>query len=323
MKAGVASSNGLEIRTVPRPSPGPEQVLVRVAAAGMNRADLNAAKGAGVASPESLGKPIGMEWAGEVVEIGRSVSNIKVGQRVMCSGSGGYAEYAVADHGRTIALEGTPLSLVQAAALPLALLTAHDAVVTNGRLAAGESILIQGASSAVGLMSMQIARRVGASLVVATSTNYQRRNALTEFGASLVIDPSEEDWPQQVLDATDGKGVNVVIDMVSGKTVNQNMRASGVLGRIVNVGRLGGASTNFDCDLHAQKRLAYIGVTFRTRTLHEVREIDRRMQTDLWPAIVSGDIGLPVDSEFSLEDGPTAHAYMAANRHFGKIVLKP
>lgn len=323
MKAGVASANGLEIRTVPRPSPGPEQVLVQVMAAGINRADLNAAKGAGVASAESLGKPIGMEWAGEVVEVGKDVLDIKIGQRVMCSGSGGYAEFAVADHGRTIPVEGTSLSIEEAATLPLALLTAHDAVVTNGRLASGESILIQGASSAIGLMCLQIARSMDAGLVAATSTNQQRRSALAEFGANLVIDPIEENWPQQLLDATDGKGVNVIIDMVSGKMVNLNMRASSVLGRIVNVGRLGGATTDFDCNLHAQKRLEYIGVTFRTRTLQEVRDITSKMRADLWPAIVSGDIGLPVDREFSLGDGPAAHAYMTANRHFGKIVLKP
>lgn len=319
MKAGVASASGLEIRRVPRPSPGPEQVLVRVMSAGMNRADLRAAK---VTDP-SLEKPIGMEWAGEVVEVGTDVTDISVGQKVMCSGSGGYAEYAVADHGRTISIEGTSLTMDQAATLPLALLTAHDAVVTNGRLASGDSILVQGASTAVGLMCLQIAHHMGAGFVAGTSTHRQRRDRLKEFGADLAIDPSEEDWPQQVLDATDGKGVNVVIDMVAGKVVNSNMRASSVLGRIVNVGRLGGASTDFDCELHALKRLDYIGVTFRTRTLQEIREINRKMRSDLWPAIVSGDLSLPVDRAFQLDDGPEAHAYMAANQHFGKIVLKP
>lgn len=319
MKAGVASTRGLEVRSVPRPSPSPDQVLVRVMAAGMNRADLGAAK----ATDPSLEKPVGMEWAGEVVQLGTNVTNISVGQKVMCSGSGGYAEYAVADHGRTIPIENTSLTMEQAATLPLALLTAHDAVVTHGRLASGESILVQGASSAVGLMCLQIARHMRTGFVAGTSTNEQRRDKLKDFGANLVIDPSDENWPQQVLDATDGNGVDVVIDMVSGNTVNGNMRASSVLGRIVNVGRLGGASTDFDCDLHALKRLDYVGVTFRTRTLEEIREINRRMYADLWPAIVSGELALPVDRAFDLDDGPAAHAYMAANQHFGKIVLKP
>lgn len=319
MKAGVAGARGLQIRSVPRPSPGPEQVLVRVMSAGMNRADLGAAKATAITTE----KPIGMEWAGEVVEVGANVANFSVGQKVMCSGSGGYAEYAVADHGRTISIEGTSLTLDQAATLPLALLTAHDAVVTHGRLASGDSILVQGASSAVGLMCLQIARLMGAGFVAGTSTHRYRRTRLKEFGADLVIDPSEENWPRHVLEATDAKGVNLVIDMVSGTTVNSNMHASSVLGRIVNVGRLGGACTDFDCDLHALKRLDYIGVTFRTRTLQEVRDINRKMRRDLWSAVVSGDLALPVDRVVPLDDGTAAHAYMASNQHFGKIVLKP
>ena len=323
MKAGVATVNGLEIRSVPRPAPGPEQVLVRVMAAGMNRADLLAAKGQYSPSSDSQDKPIGMEWAGEVVELGSDVRDFHVGQRVMCSGSGGYAEYAVADHKRTIAVDDTSLSFEQAAVLPLALLTAHDAVVTHGRLAAADRVLVQGASSAVGLMCLQIARSKGAGLVVGTSTNEERRGKLEKFGANLVIDPLNDDWPEHVLRATEGKGVDLVVDMVSGRTVNQNMQAAAVLGRIVNVGRLGGGHIEFDCDLHAKKRLNYIGVTFRTRSLEEIREINRKMIEDLWPQVVSGELALPIDRSFSLDEAPQAHAYMAANQHFGKIVLKP
>jgi len=322
MMAGVASANGLEIRAVPRPEPEPHQVLVRVAAAGMNRADLNAAKGAGVASADSHGKPIGMEWAGEVVDMGSDVTGFQIGEKVMCSGTGGYAEYAVSDYGRTMSIEGTQLGMEQAAALPLALLTAHDAVVTNGRLASGDSVLVQGASSAIGLMAMQIAAHLGASLIMGTSSSEQKRGKLKRFGAHLAIDPAREDWLEQVLRATNGKGVNVVIDMVSGKMVTPNMRASSVRGRIVNVGRLGGVNTEFDCDLHAQKRLDYIGVTFRTRTIDEIREISKKAMADLWPLIVSGQLGLPVDKAFSLDEALQAHAYMAVNHHFGKIILK-
>ena len=323
MKAGVATVDGLAIRSVPRPAPGAEQVLVRVMAAGMNRADLLAARGQYSPADDAQDKPIGMEWAGEVVEVGSDVKDIRVGQRIMCSGSGGYAQYAVADHKRTISLEGSSLSFEQAAVLPLALLTAHDAVVTHGRLAQGDSVLVQGASSAVGLMCLQIARSMGAGFVIGTSTNEERRSKLQEYGADLAIDPLHDDWPEQVLAATEGKGVQLVVDMVSGRTVNQNMQASSILGRIVNVGRLGGGHVEFDCDLHAKKRLDYIGVTFRTRSVEEVREINRKMLEDLWSKVLAGDISLPIDRSFSLDEAPQAHAHMAANQHFGKIVLKP
>jgi NADPH:quinone reductase len=323
MKAGVASENGLAIQSIPKPEPADQQILVRVAAAGMNRADLNAAKGAGVASRASLGKAIGMEWAGEVVAVGEAVTTILPGDFVMCSGTGGYAEFAVADVGRALPLGGSGLSVEQAAGLPLALMTAHDAVVSNGRLTAGDSILVHGASSAVGLAAMQIAKLKGASLVIGTSTSVARSARLLEFGADIVFDPSSAKWVDQILEATGGNGVNVIIDMVAGATVNGSMRAAAVLGRMVNVGRLAGATTEFDLDLHALKRLNYIGTTFRTRGIAEVREIVRAMHADLWEAVTTGRIRLPIDRIFALDEAPAAHAHMQQNAHFGKIILKP
>ncbi len=322
MRAGVAGENGLELREIVRPVPTPEQVLVRVAAAGMNRADLNAAKGAGVASKDSIGKPIGMEWAGEVVETGSDVRDFKSGDLVMCSGTGGYAEYAVSDAGRTLKLDST-VDMKQAATLPLALMTAHDAVITKGRLQNGDAVLVQGASSAVGLMALQIARLKGASIVAGTSTTVARRNRLTEFGATHALDPKDSSWTDALMNATEGKGVNLVVDMVSGASVNLSMKVAAVRGRMVNVGRLGGTKAEFDFDLHAAKRLDYIGVTFRTRTIAEVREIVSHMRKDLWEDVQAGRLSLPIDSSFPLADAPAAHKHMAANAHFGKIVLIP
>jgi len=322
MKAGTASASGLTIIEVARPQPGEHQVLVRVSAAGINRADLNAAKGTGVASADAYGKPIGMEWAGEVVEVGQNVSGIRVGDAVMCSGTGGYAEYAVTDQGRVMPVpEG--MSMEQAAVLPLALLTAHDALITNGQLKAGESVLVQGASSAVGLMSLQIARLKGANVIIGTSTNEDRRGQLYPFGATLVLDPRSADWSDEVLRATDGGGVNVTIDMVSGAAINAGMRCSALRGRIVNVGRLGGTSADFNFDLHAARRLNYIGVTFRTRSLQEIRDIVSRMRDDLWDAVSDGTLSLPIDKSYALDDAVAAHARMRANEHFGKLVLLP
>jgi NADPH2:quinone reductase len=324
MKAAVAGENGLVISDVPAPQPKPSEVLVRVAAAALNRADLNAARGgrtpSGAPNRAAWGKPVGMEWAGEVVEVGSEVSGFRPGDRVMGSGGGGYAEYAVSDWGRTLPLPDG-MDFQTAAALPIALLTLHDALVTHGRLTAGESVLIQGASSGVGLMGLKIAKRRGAALVVGSSTNEERRKRLPSFGADLVIDSRDPAWPDQVLAATDGKGVHLIVDMISGGVANQNMKAARVLGRIVNVGRLGGATGEFDFDLHAARRIDYIGVTFRTRSIEEVREISRRMKDDLWDDLAAGALNLPIDRVFPLADAPAAHAHMRANAHFGKIVL--
>lgn len=321
MRAGVASETGLDVREVAIPTPGPGQVLVRIAAAGMNRADLMAAKGAGVATKESLGRPIGMEWAGEVVATGDEITAPAIGDNVMCSGTGGYAEYAIADAGRCIKLPAS-FDMERAATLPLVAMTAHNAVVTNGQLASGESILVQGATSAVGLMTLQIARVMGATIIAGTSTTPERRARLAEFGATHSIDPSVEGWPDDLVAAT-GDGAHVIVDMVSGSSVNQSMQAAAVGARMVNVGRLGGVSGEVDFNLHAAKRITYTGVTFRTRALEEIREITARTRDDLWPHLEAGRIALPIDRRFALADAPAAHAHMAANAHFGKIVLVP
>lgn len=321
MKAAVVGANGVEVRDVPKPVPGPEQVLVKVRAAGLNRADLAVASGRMHGSSGGQGTIVGMEFSGEVAEVGAEVKDIKPGDRVMCSGAAAYAEYAVADFGRTAKIPANNMTFPQAATLPVALQTMHDAVVTNGRLKEGEAILIQGASSGVGLMAMQIAGFKGARLVIGSSTNAERRARLTEFGADLAIDSSDPGWADQVLKATDGKGVDLIVDQISGSVANGNLKATAIRGRIVNVGRLGGAKAEFDFDLHAMRRIDYIGVTFRTRSVEEVREINRRMRADLWPAVEAGKLTLPIDRTFPLDEAAAALAHMKANKHLGKIVL--
>ena len=164
---------------------------------------------------------------------------------------------------------------------------------------------------------------MGAGLISGSSSNAERRSRLAEFGATLVIDPADASWPEALRAATDAKGVDIVVDMVSGPTLNLCMRAAAVRGRVINVGRLGGVKAEFDFDLHAAKRLDYIGVTFRTRTLAEVREIVTRMRADLWGHVMAGRLSLPIDHEFPLAEAAAAHQRMATNEHFGKIVLIP
>ena len=321
MKAAVVGERGLEIRDVPEPEPKPNEVKVRVRACGLNRADLIVLSGHKHGNVGGPGSIIGLEFAGEVAAIGRDVKNIKIGDRVMCSGSSAFAEYAATDWGRVSPIPGNNMSDAKAATLPIALQTMHDAIFTNGRFKAGETILIQGAASGVGLMGLQIARMMGARTVFGTSRDEARRSRLGEFGCDLAIDTSDPRWPDAVLAATDGRGVDLIIDQVSGGVANQNLAAAAVKGRIVNVGRLGGFKGEFDFDLHAMKRIDYIGVTFRTRSIDEVREINRRMKEDLGEAVASGKLALPISRSFPLDQAAEALQFTKANNHFGKVVL--
>jgi len=319
MKAAIASEQGLVIREVPRPSPKANEVLVKVRAAALNRADVGQTRGQKHGSAGGIGAVLGMEFAGEVESAGAEVKGVKAGDRVTCSGAGAWAEYAVTDWGRVNPLP-RGLDYDHAVTLPIALLTMHNAVVTRGRLKAGETVMIQGASSGVGLMAMQIAKAKGARFVIGTSTNAGRRAHLTEYGADLALDTTDPHWPEQAFKAS-GNGVDLVVDQVSGGVMNGNMIASAVLGRIVNVGRLGGTEDRFDFNQHALKRIDYIGVTFRTRSLEEVREIARHMREDLWHLVENRTLRLPIDRKFALDEASAALDYMNANRHFGKIVL--
>lgn len=321
MKAAVATENGLELQDIPQPKPRPFELLVKVKAAGLNRADIAAARGKG--GHGATGATVGLDWAGEVVDVGAETKGgFKPGDRVMCAGAGGYAEYAVCDWGRAVHIPDD-MPFEHAATLPVALGTMHDAFVTNGRLKVGESVLIQGASSGVGLMALQIAKLLGARLVIGTSTNADRRARLKDFGADLAVDTKDPSWPDLVLEATDGQGVNLIIDQVSGALVNSNMRAAAIRGRIVNVGRLGGGKAEFDFDLHANRRITYIGVTHRTRSVDELREETRAMWADLADAVRSKKLSLPIGKTYALEQAKSAQEHMRANQHFGKILLIP
>ena len=321
MKAAVLGDNGVEIDEFPVPSPAPHEMLVRVRACGLNRADLLIASGHRHGRVGGLGTRLGMEWAGDVVEVGSDVQGFQAGDRVMCSGAGGWAEFAVSDWRRTSAIPANNMTYEQAASLHTALNTMHDAVVTNDELRAGQSVLIQGASSGVGIMGLQIGKQMGAKLVIGSSTDEARRARLKEFGADLAIDSHDPDWVEAVLAATDGAGVDLIVDQISGYVANQNLAATKVLGRIVNVGRLGGFSGDFDFDLHAMRRIHYVGVTFRTRSIEEMHEIKQRMQEDLWAALESGDLCMPADRNFALDEVGDALDRMRENLHFGKITL--
>ncbi len=321
MKAAVLGEKGIEVRDLPKPEPKPNEVLIRVRASSLNRADLLVASGVQHGSVGGVGARIGLECSGEVEAVGSEVKDIKAGDRVMGSAPGGFAEYAVTDAGRVHRIPGNNMTYEQAACVPIALQTMHNAVVTAGRLKRGETMLMQGASAGVGLMGMQIAKLMGAALVLGTSTNAERRARLKDYGCDVAIDTRDPNWPAEVKKATGDKGVNLIVDLVSGGVANGNLEAAALLGRIVNVGRLGGTKGEFDFDKHALKRIDYIGVTFRTRTIDEVREINRLLRADLWGAVEAGKLSLPIYKTYKLADVADALSVMRANQHFGKIVL--
>lgn len=320
MKAVILGENGVGLAEVDVPELKPTQVMVKVASCSVNRSDLLTTQGKNYGHVGGAAKVMGAACCGEVVEVGSDTSGVSVGDRVMAVGAAGWAEYAVADYRRTLPVpEG--MDLLQGGTFSSALLTMHDAIVTNGEFRKGQTILIQGASTGVGIMGMQIGKHLGASLVIGTSTNPERRERLAEFGADLALDSRDPGWVDQVLEATDGKGVDLVVDQISGSIFNQTMSATKIHGRIINVGRLGGEKGEFDFNMLAERRLTYIGTTGRTRSLEEHAEVFRRAKEDLWDAFEAGVFRMPIDSTFDFSEAALALERAAANKHFGRIML--
>ena len=312
----------LELRDVPKPEPGPEELLMRVKAAAVNRADLYQVKG----TYDPTKKPAdgiiaGGEAAGEVVGIGKNVSGFTVGDRIMGMCKGGYAEFTTLDH-RLVLPVPARLSWEEAVTIPAAYMTEHNALITNGRLQAGETVLVNAASSGVGVSAIQIAKLCGAKIAIGITSTPAKIAALKALGMDLGINYRTENFADAVLAATNGNGVDVIIDHVGGPFLKENLRCMAVKGRLVSVGRLGGMTAELDLELMAYKRLQLIGVTFRTRTVDERIAIARGVVTDLIPALADGRLKPVIDRVFELHQAAEAHAYMESGAQIGKIVLK-
>ena len=320
MKAYVYGANGAEIADVAKPAPKGTQVLVRVRACGLNRADLGMTKGHAHGSAGGVGTVLGMEWAGEVAELGPDAKGVKVGDKIMGSGGAAFAEYTLADHGR---LFRTPsnMNFEEAATLPVALATMHNAVVTNGALQPGQSVLIQGASSGVGLMAMQIAKLKGARLVIGSSTDAMRRGRLKEFGADLAVDSSDPGWVDQVLKATGGEGVDLIVDQVSGQRREPKSQGHQDQGphRQCRPARRHPRRFQLRPACRAPHQL------YRRHLPHPLdrgnpRDLRRGPQGYLG-AVESRKLQLPIDKVFAFDDIGKAFEHMEANKHLGKIVV--
>jgi NADPH:quinone reductase-like Zn-dependent oxidoreductase len=296
--------------------PGPGEVVVRVMASGLNRGEINLVRNARTGCP----KAAGIEFAGVVAQVGAGIKNVREGDRVMGHGWGGQAEYVLADS-RAVMPIPQALSWVEAAAFPNVFITAHDALVTNGQFKAGDTVLVNAASSGVGLAAIQIAAQMGARQVLATSRSADKIARLREYGVDCAIDLSEESQLEAVMLATSCRGVDVIVDSVGGTVFESNLKSLAVMGRLVNLGRMGSSTAQIDLSELWLKRLHLIGVTFRTRTEEERLACIQACARDVLPLLADGRIKLPVDRVYAINDVAKAHAYMETNQHFGKIVL--
>jgi len=316
----VAGHPELFVRNVPDPVPGPNDLLIRVQAAAVNFADLyrwvshyghEQAVGAAVA---------GLEMAGEVVALGNEVHGFSAGDRVMAMASGAYAELCTVDH-RLAMRAPADLSWAEAAASPVALMTAHDALITNGRLQHSETVLIEAVTSSIGLAAVKIAKHHGAQMVMGTSGSPEKLERMMGLGLDVGINYKQDDVPSKVHEATGGHGADVIIGNAGGETLGDLVKAAAIRGRIINVGRLGKWTGEIDLDEHSRKRIALIGVTFRTRSVDECAEIVRRTEEDLATLMERGEMRPVIDRTFPLEEAAAAQDYLRSGQHFGKVVL--
>lgn len=305
------------VQEVPQPAPAPGQALVEVHAAGLNRGELMTRQKLLDGAPQ----PSGIEFAGRVVELGAGADRAWLGQRVMGHWKAGQAEFVAADT-RLLVPVPSRLDWIQAAAWLNVFTTAHDAICTRARLKHGESILINAAGSGIGTAALQIARLMGAGLVMGSTRSSARRERLPRYGMQVGVDASDPTWPQAVKEASGGRGVDVIIDSVGPDVLAGNLECLALEGRLVSVGRLGAERGEIDMDLLALKRASLIGVTFRTRTLEERAACVHRCAEDLLPALADGRIEPVLDRTFAMADIAQAHDYLSSNAHLGKVVLQ-
>lgn len=317
---GFGDAEVLRLAEVPMPQPRPGDLLVKVGAAGVNRADLLQRQG--YYGRQSYGDSdlLGLEVAGEVVAVGRDVTDIRPGERVMAIvGGGAYAEYARVNSGMAVRIpEG--IDDVGAAAVMESFITAWEAAVHLGGVGAGSAVLIHAAAGGVGSAAVEIAHALGAR-VLATA-NAERRADVRTLGAEVVFDYRTEDFEAGVRKATDGRGVDVVVDFVGGDYLPRNLRTLAPGGRLVQVGLLGGqddAAIPLALLLHNHLRL--IGTVMKSRSAEEKRAMIGRFAEGALPLFTDGKLKPLVGKVFPLSEAATAHRFMEAGGGFGKIVL--
>ncbi len=317
------SEDNLELRDVPDPQPPTgSKVLVRVKAAGLNRADLLQRRGL-YPPPAGYSPNIpGLEFAGEVAAIGETVTGFAVGDRVFGIAAGeAQAELHLADASH-LARVPENLSFVEAAAVPEAFITAYDAVFTLGKLQAGETLLIHAVGSGVGLAALQLAKANG-NVVIGTSRTAEKLEKCAAFGLDLGVETSTSPgFSSNVIDATDGRGANVILDLVGAAYFEQNLLSLAVKGRLILVGLTSGRTAEFNLGLALQKRASIIGTVLRARSAEEKADVTRAFTNEVVPLLAKGIVSPTLDRVFPSRDADAAYQYLGSNKSFGKVVLE-
>jgi NADPH2:quinone reductase len=314
---GKGPPEALKPVRMPRPEPGPGEVLIAVRAAGVNRPDLLQRRGA-YPPPPGAPETLGLEVAGEIAALGEGAGRWQVGDNVAALlGGGGYAEYAVVDARHALPVP-QGLGFVEAASLPETLFTVWANVFDIGHLASGESLLLHGANSGIGVAAIQMAKAAGAR-VFATVRGAHKVREVRELGADLVIDASAEDFAGMV--RTQG-GAEVVLDMVGGDYTPKNLACLNPGGRLVQIATLGGNLAEVDMGLVMRKRLTLTGSTLRPRSADEKARLARAVEETVWPWIAAGKLRPVIDRVFPLAQAGEAHAWLEAGGRLGKVVLE-
>ena len=317
---GAGGPEVLVAATRPVPQPGPGEVLIEVAASGINRPDVLQRQGL-YPPPKGASDLLGLEVAGLVVKRGQGASRFKDGDRVCALvNGGGYAEYAVAAEDITLPMpEG--LSMVEAAALPEAVFTVWHNVFERAALKPGEWLLVHGGASGIGTTAIQLGAALGAH-VIATVGNAEKAEAALALGAARAVNYREEDFVEAVRVATGGEGANVILDMVGGDYIERNLRAAALDGRIVQIAFLKGSKVEIDLMRLMLRRLTLTGSTLRAQTQEAKARMAKGVEERVWPLIAQGRFKPVIDSTFSLDRASEAHRRIDDPAHIGKIVLE-
>ena len=325
MRAIIVNSPGgadaLTVTTVPDLVVGAHDIRVEVAAAGVNRADIMQRQGH-YPSPADAPHWPGLEVSGVVTEVGDDVTRFGIGDRVCALlAGGGYATEAVV-HEDLALLVPLSMDLIDAAALPEALATVWSNVFMSAELAPGETLLVHGGSSGIGTTAIQLARLMDAHVAV-TAGSAEKLAACHSLGAQVLINYREQDFVAEITAATDGRGADVILDIMGGSYAARNIEAVAVNGRIMVLGNQSGEPATFDPFRLMQKRARYWGTTLRARSLAEKVAIMRSLEAAVWPWITSGEFRPVIDGRFSFANAADAHRRLDSSAHVGKVVLVP
>ena len=305
------------IREVPELGAG--EVLIEVVAAGVNRPDCIQRSGR-YPPPADASPHLGLEVAGRIVALGQGVTEWKIGEAVCAlANGGGYAEYAAAPAGQVLPVP-VGLTMLQAAALPETYFTVWANLVERGRLAAGDTVLIHGGSSGIGITAIQIAKAWGAT-VICTVGNAQKAAACLALGADAAIDYRQQDFVAQTLKITGSRGVNLILDMVGGTYVEKNLKLLAVDGRLVQIAFLQPSKVEIDLMPIMTKRLTVTGSTMRPRSAANKADLAAALRTHIWPMLEQGRLLPSIYKVFALEQAAEAHALMESSEHIGKIMF--